>query len=557
MRVLLVFPPLFDPTQPYLASLEVRRLLRRQPGWTVDFFDWNVASYRALLSAAFIGRIAQRRGIRLREAAIERVDRSCDVVGALEGPDAIPAYQRAIHMMDKAFEWHSKVFPATQLRRYCGVELRGRRIERSSDLMELAVERDANVFDALYDAVLADRIAEGRYDAVGITVVCPDQLLAAFTLAHRLRGMTPSPRVVVGGPFFSLLAQDPPNDRIFDVFDAIYLGTAREDLAKVITPGVSTADLDGIACRDPDGIVRWRALTSVPPDWPQADWDGVDLSRYIGPALVMPVRASIGCAHGQCRFCSAPATARQQGHPGYRFRGAAAIAAEIEEHLREGRARHFQFSGDMIAWEDAANVARELEQRDLTGRCTWHFWNRLAPVPDVDLLRLLHRQGCRMISYGLETLDDPVLDAINKGVTTAQARETLLRSTSVGIQPHLFLIAGLPVPSSPDADAKLAMFLDELIDRGAWGMVVTLSPFVQEDWCRWSESPAQGGGARPPEDDLRAFQPPDPEAVERMIDLHRRLVPVLERTRYVGEFGNAHQHAFIDFHERAAVTRPE
>ena len=57
MKVLLVFPPWFNPTQPYLGLFELRAVLRLYTMWEIDIFDWAIESYRSLLTLDALGEV--------------------------------------------------------------------------------------------------------------------------------------------------------------------------------------------------------------------------------------------------------------------------------------------------------------------------------------------------------------------------------------------------------------------------------------------------------------------------------------------------------------------
>ena len=173
------------------------------------------------------------------------------------------------------------------------------------------------------------------------------------------------------------------------------------------------------------------------------------MMHYTGTAFRPPfeensllLQASVGCSHNKCAFCSM-----------YRnVKFAPAPMDEIESDIRFiGRYRTlfkrvFLLGGDPFALpfkrlKRIGELIGEHIPRIETIGCYATIPNILAKTPDQ--LRELAQLGYSGLNIGLETGLDDVLALMNKGFTSAQAREALLRLNDAGIPYTLNLIHGV------------------------------------------------------------------------------------------------------------------
>jgi hypothetical protein len=342
MNVLLVFPPVFNPTQPYLAPFTVARVLRSLTDWNVDVLDWSVESYRLLLDPTFISRVAARRGITRPSRLLGRLEGVCE---ALQQPGE--AYQNAIAVIDEAFDWYEKVFPRVRLFRYCGMEAVDWPLDASRELLQFSACRDSNIFSTLYEEIVLPRLRQREYDAVGITLVCQDQLIATTTLALELRTGNSKARLVLGGPLAMMLARRSQKSDFLRLFDHVHEGGGPASHVLSFEPS-------------------FASLRHVAAEWSLPDWAGVEWNRYLAPQPVVPIHATSGCPFN-CKFCSSPAVAIAMDGVRFRQRPATELAAEMEAHLSEGR-RYFLLVGEMLTWSHAAAIGEAIASRGFAER---------------------------------------------------------------------------------------------------------------------------------------------------------------------------------------------
>jgi anaerobic magnesium-protoporphyrin IX monomethyl ester cyclase len=213
------------------------------------------------------------------------------------------------------------------------------------------------------------------------------------------------------------------------------------DLCRAARPFAEVAGIsrregaNGAIHRNPD------ALPLAPEAIPAPDWGGLDLGAYRLPLkgrrflMVAPVR---GCPW-RCSFCTAPLYYGSR----LRRRPVASVVAEMSDNMERYGIREFFFWADTFTAD--RGYVRELSRAIIDGglRISWTCNSRVDTI-DEQTLRLMKEAGLWMVSYGLESGSDAILDASGKGITAAQSREAVLLAHRLGIRVAGHFILGLP-----------------------------------------------------------------------------------------------------------------
>jgi len=136
---------------------------------------------------------------------------------------------------------------------------------------------------------------------------------------------------------------------------------------------------------------------------PEPRYDLLDKSRL---GWWRPVQATRGCPY-HCTFCSVTS----YFHGSYRRRPIDQVVRDVRAAKRSG-ARHMGFIDDNIAvdWDYCASLWEALipERIEWMSQCSLH----IAEHPD--MLKLAHRSGCRLLSFGIESTSADSLRGVNK-----------------------------------------------------------------------------------------------------------------------------------------------
>jgi radical SAM superfamily enzyme YgiQ (UPF0313 family) len=224
------------------------------------------------------------------------------------------------------------------------------------------------------------------WDLVGLTGM-GSGIVRAWQIADefRRRGTT----VVIGGIAASLA--DP--EWTLEHADALVLGEAEETWPRVVRDA-EAGRLQRI----------YRAERRPPIDaLPVPRYDLMNRSKH---GLWRPVQATRGCPY-TCNFCSI--TTFAEAH--YRKRPVDQVVRDVRAARRHGT-RHIAFIDDNIGvdFDYCARLWEALVPEKITwmSQCSLHIADR------PDMLRLAHRSGCRLLSFGIETTSAEALAGIDK-----------------------------------------------------------------------------------------------------------------------------------------------
>ncbi len=175
-------------------------------------------------------------------------------------------------------------------------------------------------------------------------------------------------------------------------------------------------------------------------DLPLPRHDLLPLTRYRVPLVGGPyafVVTSRGCP-AACRFCIK--------HVSYgnsvRFRSPENVLDELSLLATLG-VRVVNMYADLFTLnrEHVMGICEGLLERGL--RLRWTCNSRVDFV-DPEMLRAMARSGCWMISWGIESGDDGMLQRMRKGITTERVEQALRCAHEAGIKNWGYFIIGLP-----------------------------------------------------------------------------------------------------------------
>ncbi len=217
-----------------------------------------------------------------------------------------------------------------------------------------------------------------------------------------------------------------------------------QELARALHQGKSFADLQGISCRTPAGELRANParpfienLDTLPfPAWHCIPVDSYRLPMKGRPFLIIAPQR--GCPFS-CSFCTC------QTYYGRRLRTRSidSVMAELQYDMQRFAVSDFFFWAEtfVIDRDYVARLCDAILERGL--KISWTCNSRIDIVDD-RLLGLMARAGCWMISFGIESADQAVLDRAGKGTKVEQARVAVQSARRAGVKTAGHFILGLP-----------------------------------------------------------------------------------------------------------------
>ncbi|MBU3937492.1 MAG: radical SAM protein, partial [Proteobacteria bacterium] len=166
---------------------------------------------------------------------------------------------------------------------------------------------------------------------------------------------------------------------------------------------------------------------------------------YLAPGLILPYAASSGCYWNNCLFCPEKA----EGNP-YIQIPPATVLADIASLKTATCPSLLHFLDNAVSPALMQALAAEPPGMD------WYGFARISPqLADLDFCHALRQSGCRMLKLGLESGDQTVLDAMNKGQDLALIEKALNNLAAAGIATYIYLLFGTPSESLAEARRTL------------------------------------------------------------------------------------------------------
>ncbi|HLU08444.1 MAG TPA: radical SAM protein [Oceanobacillus sp.] len=472
MKVMLLFPPNWTPSMPHL-SLPTLTAYLRMHGVEVIQRDLNAEVFDEILTRKYmkdaVARLRSEYGPNATRRPAKRVHPHREqILWALrEGPQLAEEVQKAKQVIRseayfdgeislKAFEIVIQCleiaslpfYPATlHLQSYIAAYP----VDSSKGVLAGVKDEHHNIFLDIYRRGILRDIQREKPDVVGISIPSMPQMLAGMTLGYLIKQEAGSDcHVTVGGPHISMLRDELPKvPEIFSLFDSAVVFDGEVPLLQLVEAVSAKADLSHIPnlIYNDGGTIRVneRKPQAKIQDMPLPDFDGLPLTRYLAPYLVLPLLTARGCYFGKCAFCNV----------GY---GEADAFSQLraEQLAEQMMALHEKYGVRHIFFSDEAITPRNLRQlspilENLGAPIQWGGCVRFEHVISAELLQSMNRGGCAMILFGLESASERVIQFMVKGTELDDMSRILRESHEAGIWNHTFFFFGFPGETLQDA----------------------------------------------------------------------------------------------------------
>lgn len=334
-------------------------------------------------------------------------------------------------------------------------------------------------FEGFSAATTASRVLAHDPAIVGITMMTEDFGQAA-EVAKRIKLARPSVTVVVGGPHPTAEPVETlQGDLNYDIAVAGEGEHALHELALTLVNGPNSTDLGaipGLAYRRNGQIAQTavRPFLNLLDELPFPAWDAYAVTANTR----FPVITGRGCPFG-CIFCARPYGNRA------RYRDVGSVLDEVGYLIERFRCHHISF------FDETFTLNRQRTERFLAGflergyhrRVHWDCETRVDRV-DRELLAKMKAAGCTGVGFGIESGNDEILKVVNKGITKAQARQSVKAAKEVGLFVQTYFILGYPFETRKTVRDTIR-FARELDPSSAEFSLLTPLPGTQVyNWAR-------------------------------------------------------------------------
>ncbi|HEY6083903.1 MAG TPA: radical SAM protein, partial [Nitrospira sp.] len=478
MKVMLIFPPDWFPSEPYLSLPSLTAVLRKA-GHTVIQKDVNLEMWDWYFSEDFLKKVLRKvpqQLDRLRKLSKKRelADWEMDVQVAL----CDVTRQRIDELIKKAekakaivrgevfydidqLEWAIQVFrEVTQTislvyapARICMPPMEtdlSYKVYASNEVIEAVQDEQVNVYRDVFDHIVKPVIETEKPDVIGISIVLQQQIFSTMTFCSLIKQQFPHIHVTIGGNTVTRLRDVLPESPLFRYFDSavVYEGeTAFVQLVEAVGAKRDLSQVPNLIYKDDQGVhVSVLSYAEDMAELPPPDFDGLPLTKYFTPTRVLPYLATRGCYWGRCEFCD-----HGEGYTaGYRSKKIQDVLAEIT-HLRDKYgARHFHFTDESYPPALFRKLARGLVESQMGIYWTTHMRFEKSLLEDA-VWEDAKNSGCRYLHFGYESGVERVLQLMDKATTTEIMTKHLKFTAEAGIWNHCMGFFGFPGETRAEA----------------------------------------------------------------------------------------------------------
>lgn len=355
----------------------------------------------------------------------------------------------------------------------------------SFDPLLAELSNSATLIDEFLDLITESLIAEHQPDVVGLTVPFPGNVYGALRIAQKVRKISPSTRILMGGGYVNTELRQLSDPRIFDFVDFITLDDGERPFLSILEylKGISSSEKllrTMIRREDQVVLVSDRSLHDFPHrDTGTPTYEGLPLDRYLSIFEMLNPTHRIwsdgrwnkltlahGCYWKKCSFCDTTLDYIGRYDPA----SADLIVDRIEALMAETGERGFHFVDEAAPPAVLRALAERLIERNVV--ITWWGNFRFEKVYTPEFAQLLARSGCVAITGGLEVASDRLLKLMSKGVTVEQVARVTRAFTDAGIMVHAYLMYGFPTQTAQETIDSLErvrqLFAEGCIQSAYW-----------------------------------------------------------------------------------------
>jgi radical SAM superfamily enzyme YgiQ (UPF0313 family) len=488
-KVMLLFPPEWVPTAPYLALPSLTAVLR-QAGHRVVQRDINIEMYDHFFSDSFLIWIKARQSMQLKaleakEKRGELTEKETDQKAALEQAATVDVFdlaaraeaskrvvrgqrfyeaatlETALNTFREVMHYISTVYYPASLVFYPMESNLGYRPGVSKEVFACLDDEQVNVYRDICNQLVMPAVSKEKPDVIGLSIGTQMQLLAGLTFCKMIKETFPHIHVVVGGNVITRLQEELPHQERFfsEIFDSAILYEGEHALLwliEALNGQRAMASVPNLMYRDAAGIhVSPEVYTEKTTALPIPDFDGLPLDRYFVPELIIPYLATRGCYWGRCTFCD-----HGQGYfDQYRGVPAHQVVEQITALRDKYHCRHFLFSDESYPPALFKKVSQLLVDRQVGIK--WTTLIRFEEtLQDQEIWNLAAKAGCCTLYYGMESANERVLNLMDKHAKKSVIQNNLHQAAKAGIWNHVMAFYGFPGETRDEALETRRFVLD-------------------------------------------------------------------------------------------------
>lgn len=530
MQVLLIFPPSWIPSQPFLSLPSLQGFLKKEGVEDVSIRDLNIEIMDALLSSEKVKETHAKlcRGERSfaptdsfghagnKDEVLSRLEWARDVIDGenlvqkVEWAKATLRSEGFYDLNDYVESWKiidrwlqafgmlycpSEISIADNSMRYS--------VYSSVDVMKASGDEYENPYRDLFKEHVLDSIVSEMPGLVGISVTATSQVIPAFTLARLLKEVNRDIHITMGGSVFTKLIDNlQGNHTLFELVDSFIVFEGEHALLGLIEQLDGKKDFSKVTnliYRDGNHIrvnkpFHIEDINSLP----APDYDGFPLYQYLSPMRVLPLQGSRGCYWRKCTFCNLHIDNLR-----FRLRNPDLVLEDIEKLKEKYNTEFMFFSDECMPVRQLENLSSRLieDGNDIK----WMAGVRFDKGLTKKVLNKARDAGCLKMVFGLESSNKRVLSLMDKGIETEITRNIIDYCLDADIAVHMYVIVGFPSETREEALETLDFVISNKRYMGSRGASCLACLFELEKHAPMMRDPGKYGLTKighPKQDDL-------------------------------------------------------
>src|SRR5574341_1452273 len=464
-KVMLLFPPEWVPTAPYLALPSLTAVLR-EAGHNVIQRDVNIEMYDHFFSDSFLIWIKARQAMQLKALEAKEksgwlTDQGNDQKALLEQMASVDVFdlaaraeeakrvvrgeqfyeadklEGALNTFREVMQYISAAYYPASLVFYPMESNLGYRPGVSKEVFACLEDERVNVYRDVCRQLVLPSVSKEKPDVVGVSIGTQMQLMAGLTFCKMIKEAFPQIHVVVGGNVITRLQEElPKHERFFtEVFDSAIMYEGEHALLwllEALAGQRDKASVPNLMYRDASGVRQNKEIyTEKTTALPLPDFDGFPLDSYFVPVRILPYLATRGCYWGRCTFCD-----HGQGYfDQYRGMAAHQVVDQIKALKEKYGCEHFLFADESYPPALFKKVTRLLVDRQVGVK--WTTLIRFEESLDEQDMQMAAKSGCCTLYYGMESANERVLELMDKHAKKSVIERKLHEAAKAGIWNHV------------------------------------------------------------------------------------------------------------------------
>jgi anaerobic magnesium-protoporphyrin IX monomethyl ester cyclase len=484
VKISLLFPPSWHPSQPYLSLPSLTGFLNQAGVNNVIQRDLNIEALDTMLNAKYgqdiyvrlLDKIKQLENGQSGETGpnskehytrvvesldrfpylIDRIELAKETLRSEEFYD-MERYRDSLFLIDKWLELVSSIYFPTRMT-VVDNQFSSYSIYSSKDLVRAINDEEQNPYLELFRSQFLPSILADQPDLIGVSITATSQIIPGLTLCRLIKQANPDIHLTIGGSIFTRLVDNLRRcPSLFDLTDDFIVFEGETALLELVNQLSGKRDMSKV----PNLIYRQNGKITVNQPFyseninelPAPNYDGFPLGRYLAPYTVLPVQFSRGCYYKDCAFC-----ALTLDHQNFRQKDPGKTADDLQMLSEKYQTPYFFFTDECFALSPTKRLCQQLVDRQLNLQwtCEMRFEKNLSR----DLLTQMRDAGCLKIVFGLESFNQRIMDFMKKGIKQDSVRRITEDCLDLGIAIHCYIIVGFPTEVEEEALETMNFIVD-------------------------------------------------------------------------------------------------